>query len=465
MAYGGPVVPVPGEIPASRAAADRHNRVRWLLPVLAVLLRPMSPLAADPAPQPASGETSAAEHRDVVTWQWSWDRGIRYDIEFPFEDYWVGPDHEPIFGLPIEKRLAFVGRIGGIAQVDVAAFDESEGLQGNTSTIELRRLRFGTRGDFFLLGYVSYSVDLELVNTDLQVGDIYLWWGRVPWIRSFRIGNFTPPLSLESVTSARDTVFMENGLPVQAFAPGRSAGIQIGGPQLSDRLTWALGGFRTLETPTVGDQSQDGGRFVGRLTGLPEVDPTGRRLTHLGISGSLLFAAEDVRYRSRPESHLAPTFVDTGAVRSSKNSGVVGLELAQIAGPWMLMSETLLATVKDQSTAVLWGGYVSLSRFLSDDIQPYDRNAGKLARFETPHPFSWSAREFGTLRAAARLSYLDLNDANVEGGRETNVTADLTWYLNHYLALRLEYGFAAIRGRPDHGDLHFVQTRFQFDFF
>ncbi|HEY0302929.1 MAG TPA: porin, partial [Rhizomicrobium sp.] len=258
---------------------------------------------------------------------------------------------------------------------------------------------------------------------------------------------------------------MENGLPVQAFAPGRSAGVQIGGPQLSDRMTWSLGAFRTLETPTVGDQSSAGGRAVGRVTWLPEDNPPAHRLTHLGVSASLLFSAEDVRYQSRPECHLAPAFVDTGAVRSSQNSVVSGVEVLQILGPWTLMGEALLASVRDRSTAVVWGGYMSVGRFLTDVTQPYDRTSGRLARFETPRPFSWSARTFGTLRAAARLSYLDLEDGNVAGGRETNVTADLTWFLNHYLALRLEYGFAAIRERPNDGNLHFVQARFQVDFY
>lgn len=64
-----------------------------------------------------------------------------------------------------------------------------------------------------------------------------------------------------------------------------------------------------------------------------------------------------------------------------------------------------------------------------------------------------------------RVSYLDLGDGSVNGGRETNFTADLTWFLNHYLSLDIEYGFAAVRDRPNGGNLHFAQSRFQFDFF
>jgi phosphate-selective porin OprO and OprP len=414
------------------------------------------------APKDAGGE----EQANGITWHWSWDQGIRYEVELPFDKYWIGPDRRPLTDKPIEKRIAFIGKVGAIVQVDAAGYGETRGLEGATSGIELRRFRFGTRGDFYLLGHVSYAVDLELVNTDLRVGDVYLWWSDVPVVRRLKIGNFTPPISLESVTAARDTIFMENGLPVQAFAPGRSAGVQVGGPECERRLTWALGVFRTLETPTVGDQSAAGERAIGRVTWLPQDAPAERRLTHLGLSTSVLFAAEDVRYRSRPESHLAPTFVDTGALRSAGNSFVSGVELAHFRGPWLFMNEVLVANVRDQGTATLWGGYASVSRFLSDgDAQPYDRTSGKLTRFEPPRPFSWSAHTYGALRAAARLSYLDLSDGPVSGGRETNLTANLTWFLNHYLSLDVEYGFAAIRDTPNGGNLHFVQTRFQFDFF
>ena len=418
---------------------------------------------ADVAAVPESAQSK--EPPRAVTWRWSWDRGLRYDVELPFDRYWIGPEHRLLSETPIETRLAFIGRIGAIVQWDAAGYGETRGLEGATSGTELRRLRFGTRGDFFLLGHASYAVDLELVSSDLQVGDIYLWWNQLPIVNTFKIGNFTPPLSLESVTAARDTVFMESGLPVQAFAPGRSAGIQIGGPELDERLTWALGLFRTLETPTVGDQSKNGERAIGRLTWLVQDAPATHQLTHLGLSGSLLFAAEDVSYSSRPESHQAPKFVNTGTLRSAGNSLVSDVELAHFRGPWLLMSETFLATARDQGTAALWGSYASVSRFLSDDAQPYDRGSGRLARFEPPRPFSWSAHTYGALRLAARLSYLDLSDGAVNGGRETNLTADLTWFINHYVSVDIEYGFAAIRDRPDDGDLHFVQTRLQFDCF
>jgi len=436
--------------------------------VLVILVLSVMRVAAvdqhdDAASAPESSPSE--EKQNGIIWHWSWDQGLHYDVELPFDRYWIGPERRPLAGTPIEKRLAFVGTIGAIMQVDVAGYGETGGLAGATSGTELRRFRFGTRGDFFLLGHASYAVDLELVNADLQMGDVYLWRSQLPIVNAFKIGNFTPPMSLESVTAARDTVFMENGLPVQAFAPGRSAGAQVGGPECDQRLTWAVGVFRTLQKPTVGDQSKDGERAIGRLTWLPQDTPSARQLTHLGLSSGVLFAAEDVSFSSRPESYLAPKFVNTGTLRSAGNSFVSGLEMAHFRGPWLFMSEALLAAVRDQGTTTLWGSYASLSRFLSDDAQPYDRASGRLARFEPPRPFSWSARTYGALRAAVRVSHLDLSEGAVSGGRETNFTADLTWFINHYLSLDMEYGFAAIRDRANDGNLHFAQTRLQFDCF
>jgi phosphate-selective porin OprO/OprP len=453
----------PGGRTLSAAARGGTVFVAVILIILIVIRAAAADQSADVATAPDNARVSEPPHG--VTWRWSWDRGVRYDVQVPFDEYWIGPDRGPLMDRPIEKRLALIGKIGGIMQVDAAGYGETRGLDGANGGTELRRVRFGTRGDFFLLGHASYAVDLELVSSNLQLGDFYLWWSQIPIVRSFKIGNFTPPLSLESVTAARDTVFMETGLPVQAFAPGRSFGIQVGGPEWDQRLTWALGVFRTVGTPTVGDQSKDGERTIGRVTWLPEDTPTSRRLTHVGLSGSLLFGAGDVRYQSSPESHQAPTFVDTGTLRSAGNSIVSGFELAHFRGPWLFMNEILVANVRGQDTATLWGTYASLSRFLSDDAQPYDRTSGRLARFEPPRPFSWSARTYGAVRAAARVSHLDLSEGAVNGGRETNLTADLTWFLNHYLSLDLEYGFAAIRDRPNQGNLHFVQTRFQFDCF
>ena len=415
--------------------------------------------AAGAAEPPAPGQDP------TLAWSWWWDEKLHYHLEVPLDDVWILPETGPVTGKPLEQRIAFVGTIGGRIQVDTAGYHQAQGLEDVHGGIALRRLRFGTRGDFYLVKQVSYAVDLELQERELQVGDVYLWLRQVPFIERFKIGNFSPSVTLESVTGSRDTVFMESGLPVLAFAPGRSAGIEIGGPVLGERVTWALGAFRTIETPVLGDQSKAGARITARVTWLVEDARIAPRLTHLGASTSILVSPEDVRYRARPESFLAPTLVDTGALRANDASSV-GIELARIDGPWLVMSEAIATTVSGQQSGTLWGAYASISRFLTDeDTQPYDRGDGSLARFEPARPFSWSAGTWGALRASARVSYLDLDDTPIKGGRDANLTTDLSWYLGHYIVLKLELGYAAIRSRPNDGNLYFVQSRFQYDFY
>jgi phosphate-selective porin OprO/OprP len=444
---------------------SRRGRAVCLLTALALALASPITLRAEDPPSP-DGAAAARSERDegLFTWRWHWDKGLRYDIQVPFDDYWIGPDAGPL-ERPLEQRLAFVGRIGGRIQVDAAGYASGRGLEPVDAGIEMRRLRFGTRGDVYLITHARYAFDVDFIGTDVEPGDAYLWWDGIPVIQSFRIGNFTPSFSVESVTSTRDIVFMETALPVSAFGPARSAGVELGGPVRNQRLTWSFGLTRTLGTPDEGDRSKGAGRAYGRVTGLLVDDPAATRLLHLGASASLLFAAEGVRYRSRPESHLAPYLVDTGTLQAADQSTSFGLEAVHIRGPWLFMGEAISAAVRGADSANLWGFYALASRSLTGEPQPFNRAEGILARDDPARPFSWTARTWGSLRASARVSYLDLNDGQVRGGRETDLTTDLTWVLNHYLMFKVEGGMAFVRDRPDGGNLYFAQARFQIDFY
>jgi len=419
-----------------------------------------------PAPEAPAAQTDAAgpEAKRWI-WSWKWDDGVRYHLEIPFDSVWVVPDRGPLLDEPIEKRLAFVGTIGARVQVDGAGYASTRGLEDVDNGGELRRLRFGTRGVYYLLGHVSYALDVELIDSSFEVGDVYLWWKGLPVIQRFKIGNFTPPMSLESLTSSRDTVFMETALPVEALGPARSSGVQIGGPVLDQRVTWALSFVRTLGTTDQGDKSKAGGRAVGRITWLPEDDRERARLWHVGAGASVLFSAENVRFESRPESHVAPSLVDTGELRAADQSTIFDLELMHIRGPWLFLGEGLGATVSGAGSATFWGAYALAAYSLTGESQPYDRTSGILDKFVPARPFSWHDGTWGALRVAGRVSHVDLTDGPVAGGRETNLTADLTWFVNSWLLFKIEYGSGFIRSRPDAGNLHFGQARLQIDFY
>jgi len=438
---------------------------RWFAVALVVACGWSRANADEPAPEPpVAKEPASAPPEKHWVWSWKWDHGVRYHLELPFENVWIGPDTD-LLDRPIEERLAFVGTIGTRIQVDGAGYASTRGLQDVDSGGELRRLRFGTRGDFYLLGHVSYALDVELIGSSFEVGDVYLWWKGIPFIQRFKIGNFTPPMSLESVTSTRDILFMETSLPVEALGPARSSGVQVGGPIFQQRLTWALALVRLLGTTDQGDRSRGGGRAVVRITGLPQDDRERGRLTHLGLGASMLFSAENARYETRPESHLAPALVDTGVSEAANQSVAYGVEALHIHGPWLVMGEGLATTVSGRNSATFWGTYALATYTLTGETQPYDRSSGILDQFLPARPFSWHDRAWGAFRVGGRVSHIDLNGGPTRGGRETNLTGNLTWVLNSWLLFKAEYGLALVRDRPDAGNLHFVQTRLQIDFY
>lgn len=72
------------------------------------------------------------------------------------------------------------------------------------------------------------------------------------------------------------------------------------------------------------------------------------------------------------------------------------------------------------------GWYVQGSWILTGESRGYDFKNGT---FKNPKPNSIVGQGgYGAWEIAARYSRLDLNDADVDGGREENFTAGINWY-------------------------------------
>jgi phosphate-selective porin OprO/OprP len=278
-------------------------------------------------------------------------------------------------------------------------------------------------------------------------------------------------MGLDIATSTRDISFMEPAAPMQALAPGVNAGLQFGRPIFEKRVTWTVGLFTDGVGSDFGDASQDYGRAITRLTGLPIYDPDpdqpgSARLLHLGLSANLLYSADSaVRYKTRPESHLAPYVLDTGDI-SSQGALVVGGEAAWLSGPLSIQGEYLRSFVEDADGEPLTfqGFYTSASWFLTGESRPYDRNEGKFGRVIPNHDFNWGKGGWGALEIAGRFSYADLNSGDIDGGRMTMAAAEVNWYLHSHVKWRFDYGFGHVSGRHPEGNLNIFQTRVEIDF-
>lgn len=366
----------------------------------------------------------------------------------------------------------FKGKIGGRIQWDMAAYSQDDDVQVLVGDIpaaaEFRRVRLSTEGEYATSLPAFYKLELDFAGSEVAFKDVYLGVKKIPYVGSIQAGHFKEPIGLEVLTSSRFITFMERALPMEAFAPERNTGIMLSNHAFDERMTWALGGFTDVGDDAGGTLDSDF-RVSARITGLPWYDKEskGAKLLHLGVSGSIINPQDDmVRFRSRPESHLAPRFVDTGAFASDE-AYLFGGEAALILGPFSLQGEYLhtCVDVTGGDEASFDGFYVFGSWFLTGEHREYKRSSAAFDRVRPKKNFGLGAGgRPGAWELALRYSHLDLNDEGIKGGQLSDVTAGVNWYLNPNLKLMFNYVFAQVNRNGLDGDAHVFQTRFGVDF-
>jgi phosphate-selective porin OprO and OprP len=430
---------------------------------------------------PPAGSTTNAVTPKAKSFQWklsweSWD-GLHYDlskstlIKDPLagiREKIQGTNNHRVFRF---EELKMSGKIGAKLAVDGAAYVTGKEFKGFDDGFEVRRARIYGKGDCLLVLPVSYEVEIGYIPGQFYIENSYLAFRDIPWIGELKIGQYQTPMGLALVTSSRDVTFMEPAAPLAALAPGVNAGVQIGQPVLDQRATWRLGLFTDGAGKDFGDAAKDYGRAIIRFTGLPifqaEADKSkSTKLLHLGLSANILYSSSSsLRYRSRPESHLAPYVIDTGDI-AADSALVTGAEVAWVNGPFSLQSEFLHSWVRENNGHVpsFDGFYATASWFLTGESRPYDRSEGAFGRVIPKRNFDFGHGGWGAWEIAGRYSHTDLDSGDIHGGRLSMLMAEVNWYLHPHLKWRFNYGFGHLSKRPTDGNLNVFQTRVEIDF-
>ncbi len=384
-------------------------------------------------------------------------------------------------GLRLESEdKAFSLRVGGRIQTDWAFFDQERSLRrvfGNEDDgTEFRRVRVNLQGTLYKDFLYRVEYDVAGDDSDPNLKDVYVALRNLPYVGKLQVGHFREAMGLERLTSSSYAMFMERALP-NALLPGRNMGVQLSDAPCGGRLTWALGLFKEVDDfPSDDDSDSDQGYSVtGRITGLPWYAEEGRKLLHLGASYSHRNSdGAKVRYRSRPESHLAMNYLDTSRYPGftlldarADDMDLYGLELALLYGPFSLQSEYMSSHVDTTFNGDLHfdGYYVQAGYFLTGEHQPYKKAGAVFNRVQPNANFSLTGeRGWGAWQLALRYSNMDLDAGLVRGGSEEDVTVGLNWHLNSDFRVMLNYVMADIEHDLYSGSVNTLQTRFQVDF-
>lgn len=359
--------------------------------------------------------------------------------------------------------------ISGVFQADAGVFNQSASSLATFGHIQngadFRRARLGARGAVAENMNYFFQMDFAAFGRPTFT-DVWTEFTQLPVVGNVRIGQWKQPFSLEVVSSFRYTTFMERSLLFQTFTPFRHVGVGFYNHNEGLSATWAVSAIRTGQDQFGGSLSTAGGNgLVARGTWLPWYDEPsgGQYYLHVGLgdfynSPPLHLA----RFRSIPEFFVGevatdatlgtsrqplpsaqllgtPFFVDTGPLRAS-DYNVLGGELLWVSGPLSLQSETMLTTVNQigRPNATLWGTYAQVGWFLTGEHRPYDRAAGAIDRVKPLEDFFWIRNNRGGFHGkgawelALRVSHLDLDSGNVQGGAMTDTTLGINWYTNPY---------------------------------
>ncbi len=382
--------------------------------------------------------------------------------------------------------------VHGVFQVDSAWFEQTDANRaaevGTTGRLigdiqdgaSFRRARLSANGS--VLPNMNYLLQMDFAFFGRPTfTDVWMEVNKVPVLGNVRVGQWKQPFSLEVVSSFRYTTFAERALTFQAFVPFRHIAVGFYDWAENERMTWAASVYRPGQDQFGGSLADNGGYAgVGRLTALPWWEDEGCRYLHTGIAYNFVAPKDRMaQFRTIPEYFVGentgvlppgtsgqaapgsfngtPFFVDTGKP-PIQDYHLLGNELMWVEGPfsWQTEAMFLWASRPADKNAFFWGGYSQVGYFLTGEHRPYNRKQGAIDRIQVKRPIGrlhdpcedWG---WGGWEIAARLSHIELNSSDIRGGRLTDFTFGVNWYLNNYSKIQFNY-IRAFLDSPTTGD-------------
>ena len=360
-----------------------------------------------------------------------------------------------------------------------------------------RRLRIGVKGD--IRDNMFYKLETEFADpNDFEFRDLYAGWRDVPFFQSIVLGNHKRPYGLDHLNSSRYNVFIGRPYVIEAFnEDARRLGISSNGVSEDLGWNWRYGVWNLERIQDDGTYNGDAYQMqvAGRLARTYWYDEAsgGRGYGHWAISGTVADPDEtggplnrnEARFRTRPEARTTSRWLNTGRIPDVERFSILGLEHVLNIGAFQWTSEIQGNWVErndGSDDAFFWGGYTYVSYFLTGEHMPWSRDSGTLGRPKPFENFFWvdtcdgcRGGGKGAWQVAARLSHLDVNDADILGGEGTSLTLGLNWYYNTNASLQFNYIWGYIDdasivdsdyvpGNAADSDYQLATARFRLDF-
>lgn len=328
----------------------------------------------------------------------------------------------------------FTATLGGYFMGDAVNFSSYPDLL--TSGTKVRSARLS------LLGKIShdlaYNFSYSLTSSSWKNAHItYNGWDNM----YFTIGQFSPNFSLANWPSTTNINFLEIGLPTKIFSPSYSLGSNYG----------IYNKFLSFNISIFGNSINK--KFQGRkplgntIRLIYSPIHTNTRVAHIAISnwiqrpdGSDTTSFDTVPEATSPNSDQ---LLNTGTINNVKYYNTTDFEAAGVYNSWCTQAEFLFNKVMrnhGEPNLNFFGCYLTGSYFLTGESRNYIFPSGGFTRITPIH------KKYGAWQILARASYANLSDQTIQGGKETNLTVGLNWYLNKIMTFK--FNIIRVFARP-----------------
>ena len=276
------------------------------------------------------------------------------------------------------------------------------------------------------------------------------------------VGRSKEGISLNMVMVGYAGWTMERSATVVATVPLLADGIKWMGYLEKARILYNLGWYTDVLSEGQSFSSYDQ-QFVARVGFLPVLEENGT-LLHVALAGRYgLVNDETLRLRSRPELNIAPYFVETESF-AAHDTTMAQAEVYYRPGPWLFGTEYFVqkANALDRPDPVFHGGDAVASFLITGETRKYNKAGGYFLAI-SPRKTVFQGGP-GAWEALVRLSYIDLDDRSIHGGRFWRLTPMVNWYLTDNTRVEFAYGIGQLDRFGVTGTTQFFQTRFQFQF-
>lgn len=363
----------------------------------------------------------------------------------------------------------FKMKFGGRIMVDHAFFFQNSDLDQNfgelvaTSGTEIRRARFFMSGTIYK--NVEFKLQVDYVGGVTRIKDAYIGIKKIPVVGNIRVGNVKEPFRLGALTSSKYITFMERVLATD-FVKERNSGIVVFNDFLDKRLSAQMGAFRNAGGSGNDKVANDGYVLTGRITGLIINNPEKQQLLHIGVGHSYRKTHDkEFQIFSRPEAHMGPKYINTGVMENIKHANLTNFEIAFVYKSFSFQSEYIIGVYKKMNfdpinsynfTSI----YGQVSYFITGESKNYKSSYSGFDKVKLNKNFG-SEKGAGAWEVAVRITDSDLNSEDILGGKQTDITFGVNWYLNPVTRFMFNYIRADIMNT---GKASVIQARFQIDF-